>query len=103
MDFSTSTTKEKIAFYFDDFNSPIGITINLIILVLILFSSCIFVLETYPLSESIFSFLQQLDNFILCLFTIEYLLRFWCAKSKLKFLFSFFSFVDLLSILPLFI
>ena len=103
MESPTSTIKEKIAFYFDDFNSPMGITINLVILGLILLSSCIFVLETYPLSESIFSFLQQFDNLILCLFTVEYLLRLWCAKSKLKFIFSFFSFVDFLSILPLFI
>ncbi|MGK7880997.1 MAG: ion transporter [Crocosphaera sp.] len=95
--------KEKISHYLDDFNSPIGITVNLIILGLILLSSGIFVLETYPLSENIFRVFKRLDNIILALFTFEYLTRFWCAESKLKFVFSIFSFIDLLSILPLFL
>ncbi|MDJ0659253.1 MAG: ion transporter [Crocosphaera sp.] len=94
--------KDKISHYLDDFNSPIGITINLIILGLILLSSAVFVLETYSLPESIFKFLITLDDIILSLFTLEYLIRFWCAKSKLKFVFSLFSFIDLFSILPLF-
>ncbi len=95
--------KEKISHYLDDFDSPIGITVNLIILGLILLSSAIFVLETYSLPESIFKSLTALDQIILSLFAIEYLIRFWCAKSKTKFVFSLFSFIDLLSILPLFI
>ncbi len=95
--------KEKISHYLDDFNSPIGITVNLIILGLILLSSGIFVLETYPLSENIFRVFKRLDNIILALFTFEYLTRVWCAESKLKFVFSLFSLIDLLSILPLFI
>ncbi len=95
--------KDRISHYLDDFNSPIGITINLIILGLILLSSVIFVLETYSLSEENLRFLKTFDDLILGLFTVEYLIRFWCAKSKIKFVFSLFSFIDLLSILPLFI
>ncbi len=95
--------KEKISYYLDNFNSPIGIAVNLTILGLILLSSGIFVLETYPLSESSLKLLAQLDDVILYFFTFEYLIRFWCANSKLKFVFSLFSFIDLLSILPLFI
>ncbi|MGB5593444.1 MAG: ion transporter [Crocosphaera sp.] len=98
-----STIKSKISDYLDDFDSPIGITVNLIILGLILLSSAIFVVETYTLSNSILGLLQRLDTIILGLFTIEYIIRFWCAKSKRKFVFSFFSFIDLLSISPLFI
>ncbi|MDJ0600556.1 MAG: ion transporter [Crocosphaera sp.] len=95
--------KEKISYYLDNFNSPIGITINLMILGLIFLSSGIFVLETYSLSASSLKLLEKLDDVILGLFTLEYLIRFWCAESKLKFIFSLFSFIDLLSILPLFI
>ncbi|EAZ92598.1 ion transporter [Crocosphaera chwakensis] len=95
--------KEKISYYLDNFNSPIGIAVNLAILGLILLSSGIFVIETYPLPESSLTFLAKLDNVILYLFTFEYLIRLWCAKSKTKFIFSLFSFIDLLSILPLFI
>ncbi|MDJ0844714.1 ion transporter [Crocosphaera sp.] len=95
--------QEKISHYLDDFDSPIGITVNLTILGLILLSSAIFVLETYLLPESILKFLTALDEIILSLFAVEYLTRFWCAKSKLKFAFSLFSFIDLLAILPLFL
>ena len=103
MEVKNFNLKEKISHYLDDFNSPIGITVNLIILGLILLSSGIFVLETYPLSEPILKALKRLDSVILILFTLEYLIRFWCAESKLKFVFSIFSFIDLLSIFPLFI
>ncbi|MEM8780057.1 MAG: ion transporter, partial [Cyanobacteria bacterium P01_G01_bin.49] len=98
-----STIKEKIDYYLEDFDSSIGITINCIILGLILLSSAIFVVETYTLPDAILNLLQRLDTIILGLFTIEYITRFWCAKSKRDFVFSFFSFIDLLSILPLFI
>lgn len=103
MEADNDTIKAKISHYIDDFDSPIGIIINFMILGLILLSSAIFVLETYPLSDSILSLLNHLDALILGLFTLEYLVRFWCAKSKSEFVFSFFSFIDLLSILPLFI
>ncbi|MGK7954165.1 MAG: ion transporter [Crocosphaera sp.] len=95
--------KEKISHYLDDFGSPIGIAVNLIILGLILLSSAIFVLETYSLSEAFLRILKTLDNIILALFTLEYLMRLWCSEAKIKFVFSLFSFIDLLSILPLFL
>lgn len=95
--------KEKISHYLDDFNSPIGITVNLIILGLILLSSAIFVLETYSLSEAVLRSLKTFDNIILALFTLEYIMRLWCSQAKLKFIFSLFSFIDLLAIFPLFI
>ena len=54
--------KEKISHYLDDFSSPIGITINLVILGLILLSSGIFVVETYHWSGNILGVLDQLDK-----------------------------------------
>ncbi len=95
--------RSQIAHYLDDFDSPIGITINLVILWLILLSSVIFVVETYPISSYLTSVLQQIDIVILGIFTLEYVTRFWCAESKREFVFSIFSFIDLLAILPLFI
>ena len=47
MEAQNFTFKEKISHYLDDFNSPIGVIVNLIILGLILLSSGIFVIETY--------------------------------------------------------
>ncbi|EAM51320.1 ion transporter [Crocosphaera watsonii WH 8501] len=103
MEAQNFTFKEKISHYLDDFNSPIGVIVNLIILGFILLSSGIFVIETYPLYDTTLKVLGKIDGVILSLFTIEYLIRFWCAESKVKFIFSIFSFIDLLSILPLFV
>ncbi|MGB3513973.1 MAG: ion transporter [Microcoleaceae cyanobacterium] len=94
--------KKTIAFYLEDIETPIGKAINFILLFLILFSSAIFVAETYPISEQVMRILKIIDDIILGCFTVEYLLRFWCAEQKNKFVFSFFSMIDLLAILPIF-
>ena len=93
--------KEKIAFYLEDIETPIGLTINLIILGLILLSLVIFVTETYAISDSLAQALHVADLGILVIFTIEYSCRFWSAKNKKQFFFSGFSFIDLLAIFPL--
>ena len=93
--------KEKIAFYLEDIETPIGLTINLIILGLILLSLVIFVTETYAISDSLAQALHIIDLGILIIFTIEYSCRFWSAKNKKQFFFSGFSFIDLLAIFPL--
>lgn len=92
--------KQRIAFYLEDIETPIGRAFNLIITGLVLLSSAIFVTETYPISSSVRIKLNSIDTAILIIFAIEYLLRFWCAESKIKYLFSFYSIVDLMAILP---
>lgn len=92
---------KKVAYYLEDFDTPIGLAIDLIILVLILLSLGIFIAETYPLSPTIRSYLTGADIVVLCIFSLEYLIRFLGAESKVKFFFSLFSFIDLLAILPL--
>ncbi len=95
--------REKIAGYFEEVNTNIGVGINLAILALTIFSLIIFVIETYPISTTTRTILNQIDHFILILFTIEYSLRLWAARSRLKFVFDFFSIIDLISIIPLFL
>ncbi len=95
-------TKKTIAFYLEDIETPIGKTINFILLFLILLSSAIFVAETYPIPEQFLIKLELIDDVILVCFAVEYLLRLWCADQKIKFVFSFFSVIDLLAILPIF-
>ncbi len=95
--------KEKIAFYLEDIETPTGLVINLVILLLILCSAGIFVIETYPLNSKIQEILQIVDLGILEIFTLEYVLRFWSANNKLKFVLNPFSIIDILAILPLFI
>ncbi|MEB3343058.1 ion transporter [Okeania sp.] len=95
-------TKQTLKFYLEDIETPIGKTINLILLFFILLSSAIFVAETYPIPEELFRILELIDDSILVCFAIEYLLRFWLADNKIKFIFNFFSLIDLLAILPIF-
>jgi voltage-gated potassium channel len=95
--------RKTISHYLEDIETPIGITINLFLLGLILLSLAIFVAETYAIPNYIQAWLDNIDLAILVIFTIEYLIRFWCAESKFKFIFSLFSIFDLISIVPLLI
>jgi voltage-gated potassium channel len=93
--------RQKIALYLEDLESPTGLAINLSILGLILISLGIFVAETYSISDRWKVWLDYLDLAIVIIFAIEYLVRLWCTESKLKFIFSILSFIDLLAIVPL--
>ena len=93
-------TRSQIGFYLEDIETPIGRTVNLTITGLILLSSASFIAETYPLSGPVRINLETLDTALLIVFAVEYLLRLWCAENRVKFIFSFFSIIDLLAILP---
>ncbi|MGK7947001.1 MAG: ion transporter [Microcystaceae cyanobacterium] len=99
---SSLSLRQKLATYFNDLENPISIGVNLGILGLIFLSLVLFVAETYPLSPKFAQICAIADLIILGLFTLEYSLRVWCAENRLKFIFSFFAIIDLLSILPLF-
>ena len=95
--------RKKTAFYLENINTNFGLWSNLTILGLILLSSAIFVIETYPIGQKIKVSLGIVDFVILIIFTLEYILRLWSAENPKKFLFSFFGIIDLIAILPLFI
>ncbi|MGI0494580.1 ion transporter [Alkalinema pantanalense CENA528] len=94
------TFRQRIAFYLEDIETPGGRTINLLITGLVLLSSAIFVAETYTLPDSIKPWLDHGQMVILGLFVLEYGLRFWCADRKTQFVFSIYSVIDLLAIVP---
>lgn len=94
--------RDRVAFYLDDLETPLGQGISLTIAALIFISSGIFVAETYPLSPSVLQWLERLDSAILYIFAIEYAVRFWAAADKLRFAFSPLSLVDLMAVLPFF-
>jgi voltage-gated potassium channel len=91
---------DKIAFYLEDIQHPIGKIVNLSIAILVLISTGIFVTETYPISADLREILVRIDATILAIFAIEYLIRAIVAPDKLKYIFSFYSLIDLITILP---
>lgn len=99
----TMLLRQKIAFYLEDIETPIGRSINLVIAGLVLVSSGIFVAETYPIPPTVRTRLNVVDAAILVVFALEYLLRFWCAEKKLRYFFSLYSLIDLVAIAPFFL
>ena len=94
--------RKNIAFYIEDFETPIGLAIDFAILGLILLSVVMFVAETFPISTSLLDVFHVVDTVILIVFTLEYLIRLWAAENKIRYIFSLFSFIDLIAIVPLF-
>ncbi len=92
----------RLGRYLDDFDSGTGRLLNLLLCGLIFISSGIFVAQTYPLPAVWAQWLDYLDTGILILFAVEYCCRCVGAAEPRKFIFSFFSYLDLLAITPLF-
>lgn len=95
--------RQKVSFYLEDIETPIGKAINFVIVGLVLLSAAIFVAQTYAIAPELRVRLNQIDSAILYIFAIEYLLRFWCAERKLRYVFSLYSLLDLLAIVPFFL
>lgn len=92
--------KQKIGLYLEDIETPIGRAISLTITGLILLSLSSFVAQTYPIPGGVRHHLELLDIALLIFFTLEYLVRFWVAPDKLKFILHPLSIIDLLAIVP---
>lgn len=86
-------------------NNPLlGGRVEAGIQILILFSLLTFTIETIPsLKPSTALFLEKLEVIFVLIFTVEYLLRFYLARKKMAFVFSFYSIVDLVAIVPFYI
>ncbi len=89
--------------YFDDIEEMPGRLLNLGIAALVLISSLIFIIETYPISDHFRTTLYAINTLILVIFAIEYGLRFWSSENRLKYFISPYSLIDLVAILPFFL
>jgi voltage-gated potassium channel len=96
-------SREKTSFYLKDLETPVGKTINLTIAGLVLLSSGIFVAQTYNIPSTLRFQLDVIDKVLLFIFAAEYLLRLWSEDQKIKYIFSFYSIIDLMAILPFFL
>jgi voltage-gated potassium channel len=92
--------QQKVRFYLEDIETQAGRWINLAITGLVLLSSAIFVAETYSIPTRVRLYLDALNQIVLVLFSIEYLLRLWSSEKRLRYAFSLYGLIDLLAILP---
>lgn len=86
---------------------------DVLTVLLILTSVSFIIVETFPISPAAHHVLYVIEMGIACLFAIEYVLRVWTApmdypemrpdKARMKYIFSFMSLIDLLSIVPVFV
>jgi len=78
-----------------------GRLFDIILLWLILLSVGVVIIESIPAYQSrYFSLFYHFEWAFTILFTIEYLLRVWSSPKPLKYIFSFWGLIDIISILP---
>ena len=91
----------KLRAIVEESDSRGGLLFNVSVQLTIVASLIVISIETLPgLDESSLAVLQTIELAIVCLFTLEYLLRLLVAHKKIKFALSFWGVVDLLAILP---
>lgn len=78
----------------------IGHAFNFGLVILILISVAIIPLEFLPELNRYGQSILIIESVIVALFTVEYALRVYSAPSRLRYIFSFFGIIDLLSIMP---
>jgi len=77
-----------------------GKVLNFSLIVLVLLSVAILPLEFLPNFPKFDGVLYTVEAIVIGVFTVEYLLRIYAAPNRLKYIFSFFGIVDLISIMP---
>lgn len=96
--------KDKLRLLVEDNTSKYGKGFDYFIQILIILSLLAFSIETLPdISETLINALQKFEIVCVIIFSIEYLLRIYVAKKPLKYIFSFYGFIDLLAILPFYL
>lgn len=96
--------KQKIYIVIYGSNTFAGKLFDLVLLAVILMSVILVMLESiesYDMKHH--TLLKVLEWVITIFFTIEYVLRIICNKHPLKYIFSFYGIVDLISIMPMYL
>ena len=82
-------------------DTPTAKAFDILLLVLIILSVLTVILESVPSIEVKHTPLLNILEWVFTIaFTAEYILRIWCARSRLKYLTSFYGIVDFLAIVP---
>ena len=82
-------------------DTPSGKFFDVNLMIVILISIFIVMLESVSsINITYGNYLHIAEWCITAIFTVEYILRIWVVKKPLKYIFSFYGIIDLLSILP---
>lgn len=96
--------KERIHEIIFEADTPAGKSFDVILLILILLSVLVVLLESIPGKNEIVKHFYYLSEwFFTIVFTIEYIFRIYTTKKSIKYIFSFYGIIDLLSVLPTYI
>ena len=96
--------KDKIDKIVETRESKAGLYFDYAIQVLILLSVASFTIETLPdLTAETINYLETFELVCILTFSLEYLIRLYIAKNKLKFITSFYGIIDILAILPFYL
>jgi len=99
-----SALREQLYVVIFGTDTPAGKLFDIALLVVIVISVAAVLLESVAEFESRFGgFLRGLEIAVTVLFSIEYGLRLYVARRRLRYALSFFGLVDLLSLLPTFV
>lgn len=99
-----SKIKKQLWIILEDNTTKRGRYFDYFIQTLILLSLASFSLDTLPdLSVNFRAFLEIFETTSIVIFSIEYLLRVYVSKNPLKYIFSFYGIIDILSILPFYL
>jgi voltage-gated potassium channel len=94
--------RSRIHFCFEDIETPMGRAVDILIVSLVFLVSLIFVIKTYSISPDARLILDGLENLIVAIFVLEYLLRMWSAPKRVRQFFKIYQLIDLVAILPIF-
>ena len=94
------TFREQVRCAFDESDTRLNLQVNGAIAFLILLSAALFAIQTYAIPPAVRLALHIVDQIVLALFTLEYVLRLWAAQKPLRFAFSLYGLIDLVAILP---
>lgn len=100
MERNRNSLREKIQLYLIDCKTLPGKLIDIFIIILNLLVCIIFIIETYPVSEVTRRVLWNLEVITVIFFIIEYVVRLYGARNRLKHIINIYSIIDLLAILP---
>jgi voltage-gated potassium channel len=82
-------------------DSPAGRFFDILLMIVIILSIIVVMLDSVADIHEDFGRVLYIAEWIFTiLFTIEYILRIYTAKAKMKYIFSFYGIIDLLAILP---